>query len=128
MRALKISLTGLLLAIPLWVQAADDPTIVDPLRGRIQATMQNFIMQQSHDGVYPLYDPVSGQLMKLTLVSLHSGIVKKADYYVSCADFEDANGKVVDVDFMVVERDGKLHTQQAIVHKADGKKRPYHLE
>lgn len=128
MRFTKIALYLLLIGLPAWAQAADDPSIVDPLRTRIQASMQNFIQQQSQDGIYPLFDPVSGKLMRLRLVSLHSGIVKKADYYVSCADFEDSSGNVVDVDFMVLERDGKVHTQQAIVHKADGKKRPYHLE
>jgi hypothetical protein len=41
---------------------------------------------------------------------------------------DQSNGKVVDMDFFVKEDAGKLITTQAIVHKADGKKRKYHLE
>ncbi len=110
------------------VSAADDPSIKDDLRASIQASMNGFIQAQSHDGIYPIFDPVSGKLMKLRLKKLHAGIVKKGAYYVSCADFEDEDGNLVDLDFMVLEREGMLHTQQAVVHKADGRKRPYHLE
>ena len=52
--------------------------------------------------------------MHLKLKKLHDGIVKKGDYYVSCADFEDANGNLVDMDFFVLTRDGEMHTQSEL--------------
>lgn len=122
-------LTGLVfMSLAALSHAADDPSIGEPLRSQIQTSMQEFITGQSHDGIYPHFDPVTGELRQLRLKKLHSGIVKKGDYFVSCADFTDADGKLVDLDFMVLKRGDRLHTQQAIVHKANGKKRPYHLE
>jgi len=64
----------------------------------------------------------------LKLVELHDGIVKKGDFYVSCADFVDAKGNTVDMDFMVIPSGNKMIATQAILHKIDGKKRKYHLE
>ena len=99
--------------------AADDPSIGEPIRSQIQASMAAFIEAKTIDGVYSHYDPVTGKLL---------GIVRKGDFYVSCADFVDAEGNKVDLDFLVLpDRDG-VRTVQAIVHKADGVKRPYHLE
>ena len=128
MRLMKLAISILMLSLPWAGYTADDPSIGEPLRGQIQASMQDFIDRQSSNGIYLHYDPVSGELRRLRLKELHSGIVKKGDYYVSCADFSDADGKLVDMDFLVLQRGEQLHTQQAIVHKADGKKRPYHLE
>lgn len=108
--------------------AADDPSIGEPIRSQIQASMAAFIDEKTIDGVYSHYDPVTGQLLGLELAELHAGIVRKGDFYVSCADFVDGEGNKVDLDFLVLpDRDG-VRTVQAIVHKADGVKRPYHLE
>ncbi len=107
----------------------DDPSIKGKLRTNIQSAMKNFIENKSVNNVYRHYDPVIGKLLHLKLEKLHTGIVKKGDFYVSCADFRElSTNKLVDLDFMVVDNNGKTFTSQAIVHKADGKKRAYHLE
>ncbi len=54
--------------------------------------------------------------------------MRKADFYVSCADFVDQNGRKVDVDLLVRASAGKLITTQAIVHAVNDSKRQYHLE
>ena len=54
--------------------------------------------------------------------------MKKADYYISCADFHDRDGTYFDLDFMVIEKDGKFRALQGIVHKVGNVKRKYHLE
>lgn len=110
------------------IHAADDPSIKGDLRTNIQTSMDGFIETQSVDGKIFLYDAVDGQLLELSLDSLHSGIVKKGAFYVSCADFIDQKGRKIDVDFMVVEKNESLITTQALVHSVDGKKREYHLE
>jgi hypothetical protein len=109
--------------------AADDPSIQGETRQGIQAAMTSFIA--SHDaGDHTLlhYDPVTGKLLRLKLVELHDGIVRKGHFYVSCADFQDEGGGVVDIDFLVVPSGDDFRVNQAIVHKADGEKRTYHVE
>ncbi len=89
--------------------------------------MKEFVDKQTIDGVYRHYDPVAGKLLELVPGEIHSGIVKKGDFYVSCADFADSEGHKLDLDFLVIESGGELR-MQAIVHKVAGEKRPYELE
>jgi hypothetical protein len=110
-------------------QAGDDPSIKGELRENIKSSMAGFIDRNTINGVYDYFDPLTGKLISLKLDYLHEGIVRNGPFFVSCADMIDQNsGKVVDMDFFVKEDGGELITTQAIVHKADGKKRKYHLE
>jgi len=109
--------------------AGDDPSIKGKLRGQVQSAMREYVRDQTTAGRVPLYDPVEGRLLSLEFESLHSGIVHKGDFYVSCADFIDQDGRKIDVDFLVLPDDqGDLRATQGIVHSVDGKKREYHLE
>ncbi len=109
--------------------AADDPSIQGDARTGIQAAMTAYIAAQKVGGESLLhYDAVSGDLRRLTLVELHAGIVKKGHFFVSCADFAQEDGTLVDVDFLVVPTDDGFRVNQAIVHSVAGKKRAYHLE
>lgn len=108
--------------------AADDPSIKGPIRENVQASMSNYVKDKTVDGVFPIYDPVDDKVLKLTFKELHKGIVKKGDYYVSCADFTGADGKKFDIDFLALPDGEKINTVQAIVHKVEDKKRPYNLE
>ena len=108
--------------------AGDDPSIQGSLREDIKTAMQDLIERNTVNEVYRIYDPIRGKLLQLTLVKLHDGIVKKGDYFVSCADFQDAAGNLVDLDFLVIQNGKNLIATQAVIHKADGKKRKYHLE
>ncbi|VAX11599.1 hypothetical protein MNBD_GAMMA26-505 [hydrothermal vent metagenome] len=127
---LKDIMTGsvLLLAFSFSVQAGDDASIKGELRQNIQTSMSSFIQKQNIDGSMYVYDAVDGKLLKLELDELHSGIVKKGDFYVSCADFIDDKGRKVDIDFLVRPAEDGLVTTQALIHSIDGKKRKYHLE
>lgn len=108
--------------------AADDPSIQGQLREDIHTSLKEFVERQTVDGVYRHYDPVAGKLLELKPGKIHAGIVKKGDFYVSCADFHDPQGEKLDLDFLVIDAGGELRTVQAIVHKVDGEKRPYDLE
>ncbi|MCU7935492.1 MAG: hypothetical protein KZQ99_11510 [Candidatus Thiodiazotropha sp. (ex Dulcina madagascariensis)] len=108
--------------------AANDPSIKGDIRSNIQSAMSEMIERNTVNSVYHVYDPIEGQLHQLTLVKLHDGIVKKGDYYVSCADFKSAKGKMLDLDFLVVQKGDGFVATQAVIHKTDGKKRKYHLE
>ncbi len=109
-------------------QAADDPSIQGEVRAGIHQAMNAFVAHQSVDGVVRLYDAVDGKLLRLRLEGVHQGIVKKGDFYVSCADFIDQDGRKIDVDFLVIPVGEGLRATQGIVHSVDGKKRKYHLE
>ncbi len=108
--------------------SADDPSIKGDLRANVQQSMEKFIEVQTIDEHLYVYDAIEGKLLQLKLSALHSGIVKKGDFYVSCADFIDQHGNKVDIDFMVRKSNNSLITTQALVHSINGKKRKYHLE
>lgn len=118
---------ALLLAAATVAVAGDDPSIQGETRSGIQHAMTHHIETHTVGDVYPVYDAVDGTLRHLTLAKLHSGIVKKGDFYVSCADFVDASGAKFDLDFLVLEHDGAFTTVETIVHKVAGTKRPYDL-
>ena len=124
------SVTGImvLLAFTLSAFAADDPSIRGERRRGIQAAMQEHIDRNTVDGHYVMYDSVTDHMLRLKLTKLHDGIVKKAGYYVSCADFRDRDGVYFDLDFLVIEKDGRFRALQGIVHKVGNAKRKYHLE
>ena len=109
--------------------AGEKVSIEGQERINIQQAMKRFIDEGTVDGVYRHYDPVTGELLRLQFTKLH-GIRKKGDFYVSCADFEDPRGRLVDLDIMVIQAGDDLRATQAIVHQLPGekKKRPYHLE
>jgi len=126
-RGLAVAVACLMIFPPL-SQAGDDASIKGDLRSNIKASMNQYIEGQTiNDSMY-LFDSVQGKLLKMELVELHEGIVKKGDFYVSCADFVDQHGNAIDVDFLVRPKLDQLITTQAIVHSFDGSKRKYHLE
>ena len=108
--------------------AADDRSIKGALRENIKASMMSFIENRMVSDEFIIYDAAKGKLLRLKFDKLHEGIVKKGDFYVSCADFYDQKGKKVDLDFLVISNGDNLQTIQAVVHAVDGKKRKYHLE
>lgn len=128
MKSGKLLLTMLLSVYMTFSFAGDDPSIKGDLRTSIQTAMGQHIDSNKLNGNYVIYDEINGEMKNLTLVELHSGIVKKGDFYVSCADFVDKVGKKYDLDFLVGKSDKGLQVLQSIVHSVDGNKRKYHVE
>ena len=124
----KILTACALLLITPFATAGNDASIKGDLRDNIQAAMVKHIDHNQINGHYALFDAVTGKVLKLKLAELHSGIVSKGDYFVSCADFVDSKGNKYDVDFMVAPSNHKQAVFQAIVHKDKNGKRKYHLE
>ena len=102
--------------------------VTGQLKGDIKASMNAFIEGKTVDGTFYMFDAVKGDLMRLRFSKLHDGVMKKGDFFVSCADFVDGDGRKVDLDFLVVKSGGGYVTTQAVLHSIDGKKRKYHLE
>ncbi|MBJ20118.1 MAG: hypothetical protein GY910_26340 [bacterium] len=132
----KILTSGLAIITPVMMlallagsaQAGNDASIKGDLRTNIHKAMDSFVDQQTVGDKLRIYDAVDGKLLRLGSYELHSGIVKKGDFYVSCADFQDQDGRKIDVDFLVIPNGGELQVTQGIVHSVEGKKRKYHLE
>ncbi len=129
MKSFLVTALGLsiLLSTPV-VLAADDPSIKGDLRQALMDSMMTYIENRMVNDTFYIYDASKGKLLNLKYDKLHEGIVKKGDFYVSCADFYDSSGKKIDLDFLVVKDGSELKTIQAVVHAVDGKKRKYHLE
>lgn len=110
------------------VFAADDPSIKGDTRTGIQSAMAGHIEANMLKDHYIIYDSLTGTLHRLVFKKLHEGIVKKGDFYVSCADFTDGSGRKYDLDFLVADSDSTFRVLQGLVHSVDGKKRKYHVE
>jgi len=108
--------------------AADDPSIQGKDRTESQNAMKEYVNKNSMGGKFIVYDGMMGKLLKLKYEDVHEGIVKKGDFYVSCADFVDHAGNKYDIDFLVAEKEGKFTVFQALVHKVNGEKRDYLVE
>ncbi|MCH7589677.1 hypothetical protein IIB34_01415 [PVC group bacterium] len=108
--------------------AGDDPSIQGELRGNIGNAMRDFINENTVEGHFFVYDGVQGELKSLAYDNLHSGIVKKGDFYVSCADFTDEAGNSYDIDFLVADTGNGFKTVESLIHAINGEKRPYHVE
>ena len=108
--------------------AGDDPSIKGEIRTGVQQAMVQHISDNTLGEQYVIYDVVTGELKKLEFAELHKGIVKKGEFYVSCADFIDAQKRKYDIDFLVARKGEDFRVFQALVHSIDGEKRAYHLE
>jgi len=130
-KKLVFSSLVLVMAVPLFGMKEShmkDSDMKDSVRKSIVNTMKDHIDSHSQDGLYSHFDPITGKLLSLKFKKLHKGIAKKGDFYVSCADFTDAKGTKVDLDFMVRNKGYYYYVNQALVHKIGKKTRPYHIE
>ena len=61
--------------------------------------------------------------LALDLVKLHDDRVSNlgGDKYFACVDMKGADGKIYDIDFLMVVKPGKLTVTETAVHKVNGK-------
>ena len=128
MKKLNVLIALLTIGLAQMVFAGDDPSIKGQQRLDIKTAMGVHIQDNAINGKYVIFDARNGNLKKLSLKELHQGVVKKGDFYVSCADFVDAKGKLYDLDFLVAKKGDQYRVVQSLVHAVDGNKRKYHVE
>ncbi len=116
------------LSLTTTAHAGDDPSIPSEHKTLVQQAMATHIKAHGVADRYVIYDAVEGDLLRLQFGELHPGVVRKGEFYVSCADFTNARGALVDVDFLVARGEGGFRVIESVVHKIDGAKRPYHIE
>ena len=102
----------------------------DPaFREAVQAAMLEYIDAAKIKEYSLSFDPIKGDIGKARFKKLHNNLSLVADsFYVSCADYETEDGKLLDVDFMVAEQDGFYAVFQSVIHMRDGKLRGEHME
>ena len=77
---------------------------------RIRSTCMDFACSVlMRDAGYEAFDAVAGGLKRLDFDHVHDGIVRKGEFFVSCADFYDGDKRLYDIDFLVVEEEDALY-------------------
>ncbi len=113
----KISVSALLLLLTASVAAASSEPPVEPrVLNQVQNATRLFIDEHMVDGAYLYYDASTHTLERLEFKMLHPHVSKDGDLYIARADFFDAEGRPIDMRFLVVMRDNQPHTLQAIAH------------
>ena len=95
----------------------------------IQAAMLEYIDATAINGKHLIFDAVKGDYVEAQFTKLHKNLsVVEDTFYVSCADFVDGNGNILDVDYMVAESYGYWSVFQAVIHAREGAVRESHME
>ena len=76
-------------------------------------------------GFFRIKDPVTKKTWRLKLDRVHSDKLTQLDpdTYFACVDFNSSDGKKVDVDFFLEQKNGKLVMTDTTIHKVNGKPR-----
>ena len=99
---LALVTTFLLVAAPVQIARAAS---MQETKVRLQSDLQKHIYRSLVDGAYHTLDSKSGEVRELFPRVSHPMILKMGKYYVMCADFRDAAGNDVDVDFYLIKRE-----------------------
>jgi hypothetical protein len=94
---------------------------VDDLQKAIEARIAEKAREDG--GVFKLPDHVLGKTWQLDLVRVHRDKLARLEdgTYFACVDMRERGGKdLVDVDFFLKERNGKLVFSDTAIHKVDG--------
>lgn len=87
---------------------------------------EEYVKENSEEGVFKYYDNTSGKLLELTLDKVHRDRLSqtKKDEYFVCADFKGKDGNMYDLDFFVQgeNKDELGIVKESIaVHKVNGR-------
>jgi len=88
-------------------------------KAALQAGMQQHIDRQLVQGAYLYLVPGSGEVRALHPVTSHPVILRMGAHFVLCADFIDAVGRPVNVDFYMASRgNGYVVFHAAVAQRA----------
>jgi hypothetical protein len=105
-------------------------------KGAPQATMMQASMSDVSDGLKrfisgyaeksadkKFHMPYQRKDLALDLVKIHDDRFSSlgGDKYFACVDMKGADGKLYDIDFLMVVKPGKLNITETAVHKINGK-------
>lgn len=88
----------------------------------LAAVTQGYVKQDvALKGGFLIFDPRTGNPLRLDFDYVHQGVKPHEDGYLACVDFKDAAGTVYDVDVVVSRSGTTVAVQKVFVHKIDGK-------
>lgn len=136
MRKLLYFLLGVMLAVSITAPSdgaehggvtvgSEHPQKAEPSAGDIREAINDYIKKESaRTQRLDIYDGEAGKMRSLKFIRVHERVGKSGNYYYSCADFEDsATAEMLDLDFDVREKYGKLVVVEVRIHKVAGKER-----
>jgi len=107
-----------------WIPASEHPGHVAQKRGWevMSAVEQNALLETAKNGgVFKLKDDKTGKTLDLEFIDTHQPIRQLDDngHFFACTDFRAAGTKdqIYDIDFWIVDKDGKMTIEQTRVHK-----------
>ena len=104
-----------------WIPATEHPGETEEKRGwQVESAVHEYIASKIKDGVYRSKDDKTGEERDLEFVEIHKPLRKlEGKGLFACTDFREAGSKdkFYDVDFWLVEKDGKLEVSEVRIHK-----------
>lgn len=83
----------------------------------LQVALMEYIDANSVDGKFVYFDARTQEMVALFPANLHPMIVPTASVYFLCADFRDAKGYKVDVDFVATRSEDGFIVFQTMVNQ-----------
>ncbi len=104
-----------------WIPATEHPGETEEKRGwQVESAVHEYIAGQLKDGVYTSRDDKTGEERALEFVEIHKPLRKiEGKGFFACSDFREpgSKDKFYDIDFWLVEKDGKLAVTEVRIHK-----------
>lgn len=120
MKKIMIGLAGVAMSALFGGAAFAEPTAAE-LRGTIADYVKT---QENNQGAFLIIDERTSEPRRLEFVRVHERVGKTGNYYYSCTDMKDVKtGELLDLDFDIEDRGGKLDVVAVRIHKDDGKPR-----
>ena len=129
----NLLITSLSLFLPLSSFASpkiSNRMVSSEFREAVQGAMLEHIDATAIDnGKHLIFDPVEGDWISARFDHLHEHLIEIKDMmYVSCADFIDDTGDILDIDFLVAKVDDYYGVIRTVIHKRKGRYREAHME
>lgn len=94
----------------------------EPTPEALRETIRDYIAsEEKSKGAFEIADERTSDLRQLEFVRVHERVGKTGDYYYSCTDMKDVKtGDLLDLDFDIEDRDGRLSVANIRFHKDNG--------
>lgn len=104
-----------------WIPASEHPGETEEKRGwQVESALHEHIARTAPDGVLRVRDDKTGRELELEFVEIHKPLRKmEGRGFFGCTDFRERGSadKFYDLDFWLVEKDGKLEVTEVRIHK-----------
>ncbi len=104
-----------------WIPATEHPGETEEKKSwQVESAVNEYVASTAKDGVLVLKDDKTGDERTLDFVEIHRPLRKiEGKGYFACSDFREhgSTDKFYDIDFWLVDEDGKLEVTEARIHK-----------